>query len=84
MGAGVVWVFVILRSDSEEAAATAWRAAGKGHGDSVVPPAVVECFFGLIRLPRLSASERWRAVRRGWVWVLCGFFGIPSDSEGVA
>ena len=35
--------------------------------------------FGLIRLPRLSASERWRAMRRGWVWVLCGFFVIPRS-----
>ena len=85
---GWVWVlcgfFVIPRSDSEEAAATAWRPAGKGHSDSVVPLAVVECFFGVIQLPRLPASERWRAMRRGWVWVLCGFFVIPrSDSEGV-
>ena len=57
-------------------------AAGMGVG--VVPPAVVECFFGVIRLLRLPASERWRAVRRGWVRVLCGFFVIPrSDSEGV-
>ena len=53
MGAGVVCVFVILRSDSEEVAATAWRPAGKGHSDSVVPPAVAE-FFGMIRLPRLA------------------------------
>ena len=30
---------------------------------------------------RLAASERWRAMRRGWVWVLCGFFVIlRSDS----
>ena len=61
MGAGVVWVFVILRSDSEEAAATAWRPAGKGHSDSVVPPAVVECFFGVIRLLRLPATLSRRA-----------------------
>ena len=59
-------------------------AAGNGHSDSVVPPAVAECFFGLIPLLRLPAYERWRAVRRGWVWVLCVFFGILSDSEGVA
>ena len=45
MGVGVVWVFVIPRSDSEEAAATAWRPAGKGHSDSVVPPAVADFFF---------------------------------------
>ena len=52
-------------------------------GVGVVLPAVDD-FFGMIRLPRLPASERWRAVRRGWVWVLCGFFVIPrSDSEGV-
>ena len=54
---GVVWVFVILRSDSEEAAATAWRPAGKGHSDSVVPPAVAD-FFGMIRLLRLPARCR--------------------------
>ena len=24
-------------------------------------------------VPRLPASECWRAMRRGWVWVLCGF-----------
>ena len=62
MGAGVVWVFVILRSDSEEAAATAWRPAGKGHSDSVVPPAVVECFFGFLLLPRLAVRTSLRAV----------------------
>ena len=45
--------------------------------------AVVD-FFGMIRLPRLPSSECWRAMRRGWVWVLCVFFGILSDSEGVA
>ena len=45
MGVGVVWVFVIPRSDSEEAAATAWRPAGKGHSDSVVPPAVADFFW---------------------------------------
>ena len=38
----------------------------------------------LLHMPRLPASECWRAVRRGWVWVLCGSFVIPrSDSEGV-
>ena len=42
----------------EEAAATAWRPAGKGHSDSVVPPAVVECFFGVILLLRLPARCR--------------------------
>ena len=41
----VLCVFVILRSDSEEAAATAWRPAGKGHSDSVVPPAVADFFW---------------------------------------
>ena len=45
----------------EEAAATAWRPAGKGHSDSVVPPAVVECFFGVIRLLRLPATLSRRA-----------------------
>ena len=29
----------------EEAAATAWRPAGKGHSDSVVPPAVADFFW---------------------------------------
>ena len=37
-------------------AATAWRPAGKGHSDSVVPPAVAD-FFGMIRLLRLPASQ---------------------------
>ena len=40
----------------EDAAATAWRPAGKGHSDSVVPPAVAD-FFGMIRLLRLPASQ---------------------------
>ena len=61
MGVGVVWVFVIPRSDSEEAAATAWRPAGKGHSDSVVSPAVVEFFFGVILLLRLPATLSRRA-----------------------
>ena len=55
-------------------------AAGMGAG--VVPPAVAD-FFGMIRLLRLPASECWWTMRRGWVWVLCGFFVIHrSDSEG--
>ena len=45
----------------EEAAATAWRPAGKGHSDSVVPPAVAD-FFGMIRLLRLAVRTSLRAV----------------------
>ena len=45
-------------------AATAWRPAGNGHSDSVVPPAVDD-FFGMIRLPRLSARCRGAPRRRG-------------------
>ena len=85
MGAGVVCVFVILRSDSEEAAATAWWPAGKGHSDSVVPPAVVECFFGFLLLPRLAARCRGGSRRRGRsgrVWDLaCIRFGCKKPQS---
>ena len=57
------WLFVdyvslILRSDSED-------SAGKGHSDSVVPPAGDECVFGVgfILLLRLAARCR------------CGLYG---------
>ena len=72
-----VWdlaVSLIIRSDSED-------SAGKGHSDSVVPPAVSD-FFGMIRLPRLSARCRGTPRRRGRsgrVWDLaCIRFGCKK------
>ena len=77
MRRGWVWVlcgfFVIPRSDSEEAAATAWRPAGKGHSDSVVPPAVADFFWHDSTAPParyavaagLTAEEVWKGLGFG-------------------
>jgi len=66
-------VSLIIRSDSED-------SAGKGHSDSVVPPAGDECVFGVgfILLLRLAArcrggSRRRRELRKVWDLALESF-----------
>jgi len=73
-------VSLIIRSDSED-------SAGKGHSDSVVPPAGDECVFGVgfILLLRLAArcrggSRRRRELRKVWD-LACGIVQATKNRK---